>query len=253
MALQTLSVLVTRPQGQASSLLADIEAAGGKASHCPVIDIVELNDADQLQHCKQTIMALDEFQHVIFISTNAVHYGMEWIHQYWPQLPVDIHWHGIGKKTVAQLIEQGVPCSPYALDGAMNSEALLQTKRLQQLAQQKVLIIRGVGGRDYLAEQLTQRGADVSYAECYRRVLPALADGELVALLKQQAINTVCLNSGESVTNFYQLMGDNKISDITIVVPGDRVAAIAKQLGFSSIAIADNASDQSMLKALYNL
>ena len=157
------------------------------------------------------------------------------------------------KKTVAQLIEQGVPCSPYALDGAMNSEALLQTKSLQQLAQQKVLIIRGVGGRDYLAEQLTQRGADVSYAECYRRVLPALADGELVALFKQQAINTVCLNSGESVTNFYQLMGDNKISDITIVVPGDRVAAIAKQLGFSSIAIADNASDQSMLKALYNL
>ena len=253
MLLQALSVLVTRPQGQADTLIAAIKAAGGKASHCAVIDIVELTAQDQLQQCKQHIMALDEFQHVIFISGNAVNFGMEWIAQYWPQLPVDIHWYGIGKKTVAQLIESGVPCKPYELEGAMNSEALLEHKSLQQLAQQKVLIIRGVGGRDYLAEQLTQRGAQISYAECYHRVEPSLASGELTGLIEQQAINTVCLNSGESVTNFYRLMGDTKINTLTAVVPGDRVAAIAQQLGFNRVATAENASDQSMLEALKSL
>lgn len=253
MSLEGLSVLVTRPQGQADTLMAAIEAAGGKAKHCAVMDIVELSDKVQLEQCKQKMMALDEFQHVIFISGNAVNFGMEWVHQYWPQLPVGIHWHGIGKKTVAQLIAQGVPCKAYTLEGAMNSEALLQHKSLQQLAQQKVLIVRGMGGRDYLAQQLTQRGAKVSYAECYKRVLPALADGELMELIQQQAINTVCLNSGESVTNFCQLVGGNRLNKITIVVPGARVAAIARELGFGHIVTAESASDQSMLEALNRL
>ena len=185
MALSALSVLVTRPQGQAETLIAAIEQTGGKANHLPVMEITELTDQARLQQCKQLIMELDQFQHVIFISGNAVNFGMEWVQQYWPQLPVGISWHGIGKKTVAQLIEQGVPCPPYEIDGAMNSEALLQHKSLQQLAQQKVLIIRGVGGRDFLAEQLSQRGAQVSYAECYQRELPTIADGALNTLLEK--------------------------------------------------------------------
>ncbi len=253
MSLQRLSVLVTRPEGQAETLMAAITTAGGQASHLPVMTIVELSHEAQRQQCKQTIMALDEFQHVIFISGNAVHFGMEWVHQYWPQLPVGIIWHGIGKKTVAQLIEQGVPCKPYLIEGAMNSEALLEHADLQQLSQQKVLIVRGVGGRDYLAEQLRLRGAEVSYAECYQRELPDVAESQLKAVIEQNTINTVCLNSGESVSNFYQLMGNHKILDLTLVVPGNRVADIAKQLGFSSIVVAENASDQSMLEALQRL
>ena len=253
MSLADLSVLVTRPQGQAETLMAAINKAGGRASHCAVIDIIGLSDNAQLEQCKQTIMALDTFQHVIFISGNAVKFGMEWVQQYWPQLPIDIHWHGIGKKTVAQLIAQDVPCEPYQLQGAMNSEALLQHSSLQHLAQQKVLIVRGVGGRDYLAQQLTQRGAQVSYAECYQRVLPSLAEGALPEIIERQAINTVCLNSGESVTNFCQLVGAKGLNKITIVVPGDRVAAIAEELGFEHIVTAESASDQSMLEALKRL
>ena len=250
MLLNNLSVLVTRPQGQADTLMAAIDAAGGKAVHCPVMDIVALTDKVQLQQCKQKIMVLDEFQQVIFISGNAVNFGMAWVHQYWPQLPVGIDWHGIGKKTVAQLIDQGVPCQPYKPQGAMNSEALLQHKSLQQLAGQKVLIVRGIGGRDYLAQQLTKRGAQVSYAECYKRVVPVLADGELQQIIQQQAINTVCLNSGESAANFSRLLGGKGLNKITVVVPGDRVAAIADELGFKHIITAESASDQSMLDAL---
>ncbi|ARN74152.1 uroporphyrinogen-III synthase [Oceanicoccus sagamiensis] len=256
MSLQPLSVLVTRPQGQAAPLMAAIEHAGGDVWHYAVMAIAELTTDEQRQQCKQTIMALDEYQHIIFISGNAVHFGMEWINHYWPQLPLGINWYGIGKKTVAQLIEQGVPCVDSGSSGAMNSEALLQHNNLQQLAQQKVLIVRGVGGRDYLAEQLSQRGAKVSYAECYKRLLPALPKGELTAMIAHNAVNTVCLNSGESVNNFYQLLGDDRapwLDQLTIVVPGDRVSAIASELGFAQVVTAENASDESMLEALKRL
>ncbi|MEH6557714.1 MAG: uroporphyrinogen-III synthase [Oceanicoccus sp.] len=247
-------VLVTRPQGQADELVVSIEAAGGRAIHCPVIVIEPLADSDnvQRQQGKQRFMSLDQFQHVIFISSNAVKYGLQWIDQYWPQLPVDILWYGIGRSTTQLLQQEGVPVSDTVELGAMNSESLLQQKSLQELSHQKVLIVRGVGGRDYLHSVLQQRGAVVEYAECYRRKVAA-ASTELIEKIKEHDINTVCLNSGDSVENFCQLVGSEHwsiIKDLLIVVPGARVAEIAGKKGFENVVCAENASNQAMITAI---
>jgi len=252
--LQGKSVLVTRPQGQASDLVAAIEAAGGRVIHCPVIAIEPLADSDSVrrQQCKQQFMALDRFQHVIFISTNAVKYGLQWIDQYWPQLPAGIHWHGIGRSTTQLLRQEGVPVGDAVEFGTMNSEALLQQESLQALLHQKVLIVRGVGGRDYLQQVLQQRDAQVEYAECYRRRVAA-GSTDLAEKITAYEINTVCLNSGESVENFCQLVGHEHwslIKGLRLVVPGSRVAKIAEKKGFESIVCADNASNQAMIAAI---
>ncbi|WP_101758477.1 uroporphyrinogen-III synthase [Oceanicoccus sp. KOV_DT_Chl] len=110
MTLAGLNILVTRPQGQAEKLLAGINAVGGHGIHYPVLEINALDtveDAASYQRCKQLIMNLDQYQHIIFISTNAVSFGMDWINQYWPQLPVAIQWYGIGSSTVAGLLAAG--------------------------------------------------------------------------------------------------------------------------------------------------
>ncbi len=263
MSLDDAKVLVTRPQGQADGLLAAIKREGAEAWHYPVMAIKELDRLtakEQIEHCKQQILQLDHFQHVIFISGNAVRFGMEWINQYWPQLPVGIHWYGIGSKTITELLTAGVPVNSTGIaqqglkkQGPMNSEALLALAPLQQLAQQKVLIIRGIGGRETLQQQLRQRGASVSYAECYQRTLVDKPEGELATFIELQGINSVCVNSGESLHNLCHLAGKDGLAAIKqalLVVPGARVAAIAQQLGFERLAIADNASDEAMVVAI---
>ncbi|MGK0499647.1 MAG: uroporphyrinogen-III synthase [Oceanicoccus sp.] len=250
-------VLLTRPAGQADNLLGLMAAAGAQAVHFPVMTITVLDEQDGAtwQQCKQQIMALDEFQHVIFISTNAVNFGMECIHQYWPQLPVDIAWYGIGRATIAALQAEGVTVLS-TVAAAMNSEALLQQPTLQQLSAEKVLIVRGVGGREYLAEQLQQRGAVVRYAQCYQRQQVSKSIGELNQLIAEHAINTLCINSGDSLEYVLALSdpsGLDQLKQLTLVAAGDRVAGLAKQQGFRHISVAENASDQAMLAALTRL
>jgi uroporphyrinogen-III synthase len=265
MSLAGRRVLVTRPEGQGEALLTAIAEQGGCGWHYPVMAVRGLDPDDAgFQPCKQQLMNLDQFQQIIFVSTNAVNYGLQWIDQYWPQLPVGCHWFGIGKATRAALQRAGFPVETAVattlkaqIDGgavdAMNSETLLQHRQLQQLDNQKVLIVRGVGGRDHLASQLSQRGAKVSYAECYRRSLVDKPNGEIASLIQQQAINAVCVNSGESLQNFCQLAGESALSGLrtlTLVVPGERVAGLAKSAGFKDIVIAANASDTAVLDAL---
>lgn len=261
MSLAGLRVLITRPQGQGEALLAAISEQGGCGWHYPVMAVRGLDTDDAgFQSCKQQLMDLDQFQQIIFVSTNAVNFGLHWIDQYWPQLPVGCHWYGIGKATRAALQRAAVPVETMADTAgegrdvdAMNSETLLQHRQLQQLKNQKVLIVRGVGGRDHLASQLGQRGARVSYAECYRRSLVDKPCGEIADLIHRQAINSVCLNSGESLQNFCQLAGESalvELRSLTLVVPGERVAALAKSAGFKDIVVAANASDSAILDAL---
>ena len=43
------------------------------------------------------------------------------------------------------------------------------------------MVFRGVGGRELISDTLTERGAVVEYAECYRRVRP---DNDVAPLLR---------------------------------------------------------------------
>lgn len=255
-----LNVLITRPVGQARELIELLESAGANASHYPVMEIAALDEvshAPLLQLSKQIILALAEYQHVIFISTNAVKYGLELIDQYWPQLPIDIQWYAIGKATAGALLQQQIVTAVQPSD-AMNSEALLQHPNLQQVAGNKIAIVRGIGGRDYLQTQLQQRGATVDYIECYQRLAPQgesakNATAKLAAHIKQQSINAVCINSVESIDNFIAMLDSNvneHIKELALVVPSARVADHAKQQGFNHILIAANASNQAITKTL---
>ena len=262
MSLVGTNVLVTRPEGQGEGLVEAIQAQGGSAWHYPVLVISGLDsdsekDRDIAGACKRQIMDLDHFHHVIFISTNAVNFGIDWIDQYWAQLPIGLSWYGIGKATNTVLREAGIPVDSTMVDdtamAAMNSEELMNHPNLQKLEHQKVLIVRGVGGRDYLEQHLQKRGAEVHYAECYRRLNIDKPSGDLAATLDHHCINAVCVNSGESVASLCQLAGEGSIATLnrlTLVVPGRRVAGIAKNRGFEDIVVAENASDSAMLAAL---
>ncbi|TDG15285.1 uroporphyrinogen-III synthase [Seongchinamella unica] len=246
----TTSVLVTRPAGQAGPLLDALAAAGfGPLHHCPmlVLEPVEQLAPAQRQH----LLDLELYQHIIFISANAVRYGMERIDDYWPQLPTGIHWYAIGETTAQLLRERGL--TPLSPGQDMNSEGLLSLPQLQSVDGQRVLIIKGRGGRATLRQSLEQRGARVDELACYCRSRPRLPPDELPKLLRDEAIDVVLVSSGEGLGNMLTLLSaqeTTKFSDIGLIVPSPRVAALARQAGFSNVVTAANASDAAMVQAL---
>ena len=254
MTLQGLRVLVTRPAGQADGFIKEITDGGGLVWHQPVLAIEGLaeNDKAGRQQCRQRALDLDLYQQVIFVSTNAVKFGVDWFEQYWPQLPMGVQWHAIGAATAASMQAAGVSVCEQGRE-VMDSEELLSTPALQSVAGQKVLIVRGVGGRQYLSEQLRSRGALVDYIECYHRTLPRLQEGQLAQLLDQHQINMISVNSGESLDNFCRLLGAEALINyltLAMLVPGERVAKLARQRGFNNLIIAKNAGQAATLAAL---
>lgn len=247
-----LTVLVTRPAGRADALLAAIRAAGGEPRHVPLLAVVPLDPAEDAAVCAQTrrrVMDLDRYRRVIAISVNAVHYGVDWIAQYWPQLPVGIDWYGIGAATVAALTERDIA----ARSAADNStEGLLALPELQHPEGERILILRGVGGRETLAQTLAARGARVDYAECYRRRQPQL-DSARRAALWQPPADVVLVNSGETLVNLWHYLpepGRRLYCARPLLVPSARVAAQARALGFARVLVAADAGTAATLAAL---
>ncbi len=257
-ALEGLRILVTRPAHQAAPLCARLEAAGATCLQLPVLEITPVCATDPLyQPLKQRFIDLDLYHKVIFVSANAADLGADWIDRYWPQLPVGVQWFAIGRATARRLVEHGLSAQ-YA-DTGMDSEALLSTAAMQQVSGEKILICRGAGGRELLRETLQARGAQVEYADLYRRTLPRYAAEDVESLIYNPTPSAILLNSAEALDNFTQLANrvtqpsSDGLLQVPIVVPSQRVAAHARTLGYRHLLCAENASDEAMVEALLTL
>lgn len=248
-------ILVTRPQAQNASFIKALQEQGHIPLVLPLLAIEIYNENQHLLACnaiKHTIQHLAEYRHLVFISTNAVTAGWMWIDRYWPQLPIDLQWYAIGAATAA-LLEQHVDTVQHA-GSTMNSEGLLALPSLQQLVRQKVLVVRGSGGRDYLKQALEARGAQVDYCEVYQRQTVHYAPGTLAALL-HSGVDMLTASSGETL----QLLLEQAVNDgikeylqkIPIIVPGKRVADLAVAAGFQAVIESVNASVPAMINACH--
>ncbi len=243
------SVLVTRPQGQELALCQGLREAGYETHHQALLELEPLAELDPAQ--RGLLLELDRFQHIIFISGNAVRHGMARIEDYWPQLPVGLNWYGVGEATAGRLSDYGVTAQ--SAGGEMTSESLLALPSLREVAGERVLIVKGEGGRDTLREELSRRGAEVAELACYRRRCPPLPAGELAARIERWGIELILLSSGDGLTNLLCLLGPEEthnVKSLTLLVPSRRVAEQAESAGFGHLITADNASDAAMLRAL---
>ena len=251
-----LKVLVTRPQHQAGNLIQQLRQQGAEPVAFPLISIKKITPDDNNYHqIKQQILDLDLYQHIIFISPNAVHSGYDWIDQYWPQLPLGVNWLAIGKQSAITLSNYGIDAyhSPLGYD----SEALLKAAVLQNIAGDKVLIMRGEGGREKLATELRARGAEVSYAELYRRETPQYEDSEITDALFKTPPDAILISSGEGLANLLrvglgskQQFSTDSLLDCHLVVPSERIKEAAELKGFKRITTASGPDDQSMIEAV---
>ena len=241
--LKNKTILITRPEGLAEPLIQRINDSGGSALHYPVIRII---DVEESEHLTSIINNLSSFDLAIFISPTAVIKTLDKI----KTLPDNIKLAVIGRSTESMLKKYGFHAQIVPAD--FNTESLLQHPDLQQekIIDKSIVIFRGIGGRDLLADSLKSRGANVSYAETYQREKNPLSS------LTQDEINSIdilSITSNQGLQNLFDLTDDHVKSRLTalpLVVPGVRAHKLASQLGFQIIIQAHNASDEACLSAI---
>ncbi len=259
MSLKGLHLLITRPQPQAERWATQLQVLGALTTLSPVMTIEPVAPgSSEAQLIKQTVFDLDHYSMVIFVSQNAVEYGVNWIDDYWPQLPVGVSFVGIGKATQAALSARGLfPDSDHISDyqqSPMNSESLLAEPFMQTVAGQKILIMRGFGGRTHLQQVLTSRGAKVDNACLYHRFTAKVFDIDQAFLKDTAHERIITAHSGESIENLVTLTPASQrawLYNQTLLVPGLRAQQLAQKLGFNNILMAINATHDSMLEAIY--
>lgn len=258
--LSGLHIIVTRPPAQALPWAEQLRGLGARVDCIPLLEIRPLLDPVQQQAIKSRVLDLDRYQKVIFVSQNAVEYGGDWIDTYWPQLPTGVDFFAVGETTARQLLARDYPVTDLARSqvGAMTSEVLLQAPGLQHVDGERILIMRGQGGRPQMGDVLATRGAQVDYCELYQRCLPETSATKFARLLETAGNYPpliITVHSGEALENLKIVLGDRQsvLHQCYLLVPSERVLQLARGAGFARVATAQNATDTCMLQGLMDV
>ena len=165
-----MRVIVTRPAAQAQAWVHDLCERGLDAVALPLIAIGAAADPVVVQAAWET---LSQHNLVAFVSPNAVE-------QFFSAAPGDTRWPdrtlagSPGPGTTRELRARGVPAAaivePAADAPQFDSEALWAQLSARPWQGRSALIVRGDGGRDWLADTLRGAGARVELLAAYRRV-----------------------------------------------------------------------------------
>ena len=285
------TVVVTRPAGQSGELIAQLQARNIAVREFPLIEIAPVDDVAPLT---RALAELERYAFVVFVSPNAIERALGspgWSPaRTWPAtVPVAV----IGPASVAALARHGIsppaatiiwpaasviapaatvisPAShdesagPTDPDMRFDSEALLSALDaalgLGSIGGSRVLLIRGDGGRELLAQQLRAAGAQVEIVAAYRRLLPD-PDPEQWRTIHRLLAGTPhvwLLTSSEGARNLLALARDHlnpleiaALLRAPLVVPHPRIAETARRLGFDTITIS-GAGDANVSRALFH-
>lgn len=238
-------IVVTRPLDQAQALARLVKQAGGEPILFPLLEIVPVQDYARFD---AVIDNLENFDWAIFISSNAVQHGMTRLLAR-RSLPDGLRYAAVGPMTAAELGAFGVQNVQIPAD-RFDSESLLNLPEMQAVAGKRCVIFRGIGGRDLLANTLTERGAEVVFAECYQRTNPNPDPQPLEKLWKNDGLHALVVTSSEALRNLLDLAKNAEWLKATpIFVNHPRIAEAASAQGLQAIT-ADAPGDAGMLATL---
>ena len=231
-----LHVLVTRPDGQQQTLVRSLTEAGFIVSHQSALCIepLEITAAG-----RNLLFNLDQYHAVFFVSTNAARLALQALDALWPQWPVGVHWLAVGPATAEVLSAAGMAAELPRT--GFDSEALLELDCLRDLPGKRVLICRGEGGRELVAETLQRRGAEVDVLPLYQRVCNSRF------AWPEQPVDAVLVTSLQG----WQCIAGHVPPACRVVVASERIAETIA--GTHPVTVAASARDPDMLAAAISL
>ncbi len=242
--LQDWCVLSLRPRGQHAGLRATAARCGAHTLALSPFVIEACDDAatrTALQHALRADL-------VLYTSPNAVAAAaaMQSLAPKRGQRAL-----AVGTGTQRALRRLGIDAdAPQRMD----SEGLLAMPQLGDIADRRIGLVTGAGGRGLLAPALHKRGAVVLRADVYARVplrpSPIALDKLRVALASPQSV-LLPLSSGEALQHVLAEISEplrKPFARIAIVAASARLAELARETGFRRIAIATDARPASLLR-----
>ena len=242
-----MRVWITRSEPGATRLANHLAPLGYDCRLAPLIDIHPTHEAPPT----------GRFEHVIFLSEHAVSCAFE----QGASVAERAQWYAIGPATEAAFAgicadlnatrEAQISPPQVFVPEQARSEGLLQAPALQAsaLQGQKVLLVAGEDGRELIASTLVERGADVSTWLVYRRVA---TDNSLAQIVQQAPSPDLCVASSgfglELLTRLWFDAGGG--AEVPVCVPSPRIAAMAKQLGWTFPVLCSGASAEATLRGL---
>jgi uroporphyrinogen-III synthase len=232
-------VIVTRPAAQAAEWVELLTVSGIAAAALPLIGIAPVADPAPLQ---SAWAALSTQRLAVFVSPNAADqfFSQRLETMAWP---LSVLAGSPGPGTTRVLLAHGVPAAcvvePAADATQFDSESLWLQLADRPWGRAQVLIVRGDGGREWLADTLRDAGAEVTYVSAYRRTAPVF-DARMASLLNEAL--------AEPAAHLWFFSSSEAIDNLAAAVPAatswhaahalathPRIAERARGLGFGRV------------------
>lgn len=256
---KNLRVLTTRPTAMAARLSQPLQAAGFQATNLPLFSIQPLT---LNQPAKNQLLNLDNYAKIFVLSPSAAQIFIEEAENYWPQWPLGIQWFTVGKGSHDFLAQAGIQANYPPPATGDTSEALLQLALLNWVEGEKILLVKGEGGREVLFNELTRRGGQVENLKLYQRQPAKLTAEEVSQLLNPNYLASL-ITSGEALDIFYRhsqafFAANPKehkafLANTCLLLPSQRLVEHALSLGFTQAINTNGAGAEALIASLNQL
>ncbi|PAU88103.1 uroporphyrinogen-III synthase [Pseudomonas sp. WN033] len=242
-------VLLTRAEADNQRLAGQLEQRGISSLSVPLLHI---EPEPETPEQRSLMLELDRYRAVMVVSPVAARLGLERLDRYWPQVPVGVDWFAVGAATAAELEAYGLRV--HIPQDGQDSEALMRLAPWREVLAEpepRLLIWRGVGGRELLAGEVRAAGGTVDYLELYRR-LPAPELPRQLAAATAAGVRGILILSVQALEFWHQAAGAawTQQRHWRCWVPGARVAERARALGCDDVIVCHGADDAAVVAAL---
>jgi uroporphyrinogen-III synthase len=200
-----LKVLVPRGKDQAKSFSQLVERYGGIPIEIPLIAFRPIKKNQRLH---EALLALDTYDWIIFTSNVTVEtffsfFKEEEIDKAFPKIAV------IGKKTAEILTQIGQ--TPAFVPSAYVAETFVKEFLPLMDKDSRVLVPKGNLAREYIAQSLTEAGAQVEEVVIYETYMPDESRMKLADLLGDNQLDILTFTSPSTVDHLMDVVKEYRL------------------------------------------
>lgn len=276
----TRRIIVTRPAHDAGDWVRQLQDKGFAAEALPLIEIAAASGAADVLALAQAWQAIGSYAACMFVSGNAVRFFFEQkeairqylrgllainnvANKYVRSLPPTLRFMAPGPGTAAALLAIGVPAgqldAPPLDADQFDSEALWKVVGQRDWRGRRVLVVRGVtgregeasqpgatlempatsSGRDWITRQWQAAGASVDFLGVYERRAPVFTPAQVQRARVASADGSVWLfSSSEAVLHLTHLPGLEGVdwSHAVALATHPRITATVRGAGWGVVA-----------------
>lgn len=220
------TILVTRSRSQASGLSKLLAQEGARVIELPTIHITPIQNFRLLD---EAISRIERFDWLVFTSEN----GVEAFFKRLRQLKKDARClsasqiAAIGPGTRFGLSHYSI--EPDLVPEIFSSEGLLHAFKRESIASKRFLLLRTNIAPDFLRQELTKLGAEVTEIPVYQTEKPEGIERKIKELMKKETIDYITFTSASTAEHFFKSLSNGTCPRAKLISIGPVTSAAIRK------------------------